>query len=218
MPALAFIGVWSGIIAAPRFIGPLGLLTALMCVVTVWCSGKIYSTLPTIRAWAQPLTVPVYLAFALATGASLLAAMASLFGRFQPVLAGITILTIALVALLKFLYWRTIDVAPRSRTIEEATGLGRIGSVGQWEVPHTAVNFVQKEMGYAVARKHASKLRNLVFLLLAGSAILILVALLLPALALLAALASLAAAAVERWLFFAEAQHVSTLYYGAKAA
>jgi DMSO reductase anchor subunit len=134
------------------------------------------------------------------------------------VLAGITILTIALVALLKFLYWRTIDVAPRSRTIEEATGLGRIGSVSQWEVPHTAVNFVQKEMGYAVARKHAAKLRNLVFLLLAGSAILILLALVVPALALLAAFASLAAAVVERWLFFAEAQHVSTLYYGNKAA
>jgi DMSO reductase anchor subunit len=34
----------------------------------------------------------------------------------------------------------------------------------------------------------------------------------------LAALSALIAAVVERWLFFAEAQHVVTLYYGAERA
>ena len=34
----------------------------------------------------------------------------------------------------------------------------------------------------------------------------------------LAAALALLAAVVERWLFFAEAQHVVTLFYGAKAA
>ncbi len=75
-----------------------------------------------------------------------------------------------------------------------------------------------KEMGYAVARKHAVKLRLLVLLLLGLACLDMLAALALPMLSILAALAALAAAVVERWLFFAEAQHVSTFYYGAKTA
>ena len=217
-PALAFAAIWSGLIDAPQLIGPLGLMTAVMCAVTVFCTAKIYSTLTTIRAWSQPLTVPVYLAFALATGATLLAAIASLFGRFQLFQAILAIVALALVALLKFLYWRTIDSATRTHTIEAATGLGTIGGVSQWELPHTAENFIMKEMGYAVARKHALKLRKLVLLLLGLACLDMLAALALPVLSILAALAALAAAMVERWLFFAEAQHVSTLYYGAKTA
>jgi DMSO reductase anchor subunit len=189
-----------------------------MCAVTVFCTAKIYSTLTTIRAWSQPLTVSVYLAFALATGATLLAAIASLFGRFQLFQAIFAIVALVLVAMLKFLYWRAIDTAARTHTIEAATGLGAIGSVSQWEVPHTSENFIMKEMGYAVARKHALKLRKLVLLLLGLACLDMLAALALPVLSILAASAALAAAVVERWLFFAEAQHVSTLYYGAPRA
>ncbi len=31
-----------------------------------------------------------------------------------------------------------------------------------WELPHTNQNFIQKEMGFVVARKHADKLRMLI--------------------------------------------------------
>lgn len=210
--ALAFGAAWSGLIDAPQLIGILGLLTALMCALTVFCTAKIYSTLKTIRAWNQPLTVPVYLAFALATGAALLAAIAFVFGRFQFFQAWLAIAALILVAVLKFLYWRAIDSSPRSHSMESATGLGRIGAVGQWELPHTAENFIQKEMGYVVARKHAAKLRQLVFILLALSAC---TAPLFPP---ASAVFALGAAVFERWLFFAEAQHVVTLYYGAKTA
>src|SRR5262245_6769442 len=75
VPALIFAALWLGFIDAPRWVGIAGLATALMCVVTVFCTAKIYSTLITIRQWNQPLTVPVYLAFALATGAILLLAI-----------------------------------------------------------------------------------------------------------------------------------------------
>ncbi len=216
--ALAFAVVWSGLIDAPRWIGPLGLVTAALCVITVFCTAKIYSTLKTIRAWHQPLTVPVYLAFALATGATLTTAIATVFGRFQWFQVVLAISFLILVAVLKVPYWRAIDAAPRTHTMEAATGLGRIGTVSEWELPHTATNFIQKEMGYAVARKHAEKLRRLVFFLLAAALIGLLAALAVPVVSLLAAALALAAAVVERWLFFAQAQHVVSLYYGAKAA
>jgi DMSO reductase anchor subunit len=210
VPALLFGLAWSGLVDAPGLIGPLGLLTAAMAIVTVFCTAKIYSTLTTIRAWNNALTVPVYLAFSLATGAALLAAITSVFGNFPGFLVVLSCLLLA--------YWHRIDTAPRDRTIENATGLGAIGRVSQWEVPHTSENYVQKEMGYAVARKHAAKLRRLVIVALALAIALLLASLVLPAAAFPAAALALLAAVVERWLFFAEAQHVVTLFYGAKAA
>ena len=217
IPAVIFGIVWSGLIAAPALVAPLGLITAAMCAISVLCTGQIYACLKTIRAWAQPLTTPAYLAFSLATGGTLLTAVASCFGRFQKFQAIFAIAALLLVGVVKIFYWRAIDAAPRDRTIEAATGLGRIGAVSQWELPHTATNFVQKEMGFAVARKHAAKLRMFVLAALAAALTLMLASLAVPLVSIVATLAALAAAVVERWLFFAEARHVSMLYYGDKA-
>ncbi len=217
-PALAFGLLWSGIVDAPGLIAPLGIVTALMCAVTVYCTAKIYSTLATIRAWNEGLTVPVYLAFALATGAALLMAVAVLFGLFQIFQAAFTAAALLLAAILKYLYWRRIDGADRTRTIEAATGLGSIGSVSQWEMPHTSENYIMKEMGYAVARKHAVTLRSAVLVLFAVALLASLVTYLSPYFALLPAVPALAAAVIERWLFFAEARHVAMLYYGVRSA
>jgi DMSO reductase anchor subunit len=215
VPALLFGLVWTGLVDAPALIGPLGIITALFCVLTVFCTGKIYSSLPTIAAWAQPLTVPVYLAFALATGSGLLAEITVFFDRFQLFLAVFTAIAIVITIVLKLLYWRAIDATPQLSNLGSATGLGRAGEVRQWEVPHTAINFVQKEMGYAVARKHAAKLRRFVIVLLAAALATMLLAIVIPPFAILTCLATLLAAVVERWLFFAEAKHVSMVFYDA---
>lgn len=220
VPILAFGIVWLGIIDRPDLIGPFGLASFIGAAITVFCTAKIYSSLKTIRAWANPLTVPVYLVYALATGATLLMAIASAFDRWQPFQAYLAAAVLILTILLKFLYWRSIDGAERTRTIGDATGLGRIGAVRQWEVPHTAQNFVMKEMGYSVARRHAERLRMIVYALLVASLVLTLLTLAaLPVFfSILAALAAFASAIIQRWLFFAEAQHVVSLYYGAQKA
>jgi DMSO reductase anchor subunit len=217
-PALAFGLVWSGLIDAPQLIAPLGILTAALAIFTVVCTGKIYSTLTTIRAWNTPVTVPVYVFFGLATGAALLAAITSVFGNFPSFLIGMSSMLLVITIGLKMTYWKHIDTAPRSHTMGDATGLGRIGEVRQWELPHSSVNYVQKEMGYVVARRHATRLRGLVVFALLFAIAFLLLSLLVPYAAILAAALALFAAAVERWLFFAEAQHVSTLFYGAASA
>lgn len=218
VPALLFGVVWSGLVHAPSAIAPLAVMTAVFALVTVICTGKIYSTLPTIRAWHNRWTVWLYIAFALATGATILAAVTAVFGNFPAFLVYFSSVLLGSALIVTVLYWRHIDAAPRDLTIEAATGLGRIGKVSQWEVPHTALNYVQKEMGYAVARKHAAKLRSLVVVAIMLSILLMLAALAVPYAALPSAALALFAAVVQRWLFFAEAQHVSTLFYGAKAA
>jgi sulfite dehydrogenase (quinone) subunit SoeC len=97
-----------------------------------------------------------------------------------------------------------------------ATGLGH--GVRQWEVPHTSENYIMKELGFAVARKHAVKLRNAVFLLMLVTLIALVACFLTPWFSFIAAPAILLAAVVERWLFFAEARHVVSLFYGAEKA
>ena len=101
-PALLFGLVWSGLVPAPAWIAPLGLLTAALAVVTVYCTGKIYAVLTTIRAWNHALTVPVYIAFSLATGSALLGAVAAPFGRFQTFQALLTAVRLIVDALMKY--------------------------------------------------------------------------------------------------------------------
>ena len=181
-------------------------------------TGKIYATLKTIRAWHNPWTVWVYLAFALATGAVILAAITSIFGNFPTFLVYFSCAWLIVAIIVKLFYWRSIDAAPRDLTMGDATGLGGLGKVGQWELPHSVPNYVQKEMGYAVARKHAAKLRKLVIAALVLAVLLMLAALAVPYAAVLSMALALFASVVQRWLFFAEAQHVVTLFYGAEAA
>jgi len=218
IPAVLFGAVWSGLVDAPALIVPLAAVASVLAMLTVLSTGKIYSTLATIRSWHNPWTVWVYMSFALATGATILAAVTSIFGNFPAFLVFFSSTLLAVALIVKLGYWRSIDAAPRKLTIEDATGLGRIGRVSQWEVPHTAANYVQKEMGYVVARKHARKLRQIVVVAMLLAILAMFSALVMPLTALLSAALSLFASVVQRWLFFAEAQHVSTLFYGARVA
>ncbi|MGL4490204.1 MAG: dimethyl sulfoxide reductase anchor subunit family protein [Rhizobiaceae bacterium] len=213
--ALIFGAVWSGLVDMPSLIAPFGLLAIFMCLVTVICTGMIYASLKTIRAWNHRLTVPVYLAFSLATGAVLLLFLATFFGRYQIFQLAFAGVSLILVAGLKFAYWRSIDNAKRTHTMASATGLG--DGVRQWEVPHTATNFIMKEMGFVVARRHAMRLRALFFLMLAFAAGALTLCLLTQYFSILALITLGIAAWIERWLFFAEAEHVVQTFYGQHA-
>ena len=180
--------------------------------------------MPTIRHWHQPLTTPVYVVLALATGAVLLGFIMAVCGLNARAAAGLAMVLLIVAAIGKLAYWRAVDAASPLASPESATGLGRFGPVRQFEAPHSQANFIMREMGYAIARKHAAKLRRLVTIMLFILPIVLclLAALSGGTLAMLAlAVASLGAGfgvATERWLFFAEAEHVVMTFYGGKAA
>ena len=106
----------------------------------------------------------------------------------------------------------------------EATGLGDIGKVRLLDNPTMTETFVQREMGYTVARKHALKLRRIAFMAYCAIpfALTLLTSEADPWIAIPGTLAAAIfvslGAVVERWLFFAEAKHVSMLYYGAQTS
>jgi sulfite dehydrogenase (quinone) subunit SoeC len=199
-------------------------LTVICALATLYTTGMIYASLRTIRQWYQPLTAPNYIALGLASGAVLLDLVLRWLDMCGLWFDLLTAFVLAVAAAMKWAYWLRIDDEPRTFTAEAATGLGHLGKVRPLEPPHTQPNFVMREMGYQVGRRHAVMLRNvalaagfglpIVFLLItsaAGWGVAVLAGL-------LAVISMGVGLIVERWLFFAEAEHVSMLYYGAEAA
>jgi sulfite dehydrogenase (quinone) subunit SoeC len=207
------------------FLALLGTLTLGCALATLWCTGMIYASLKTIRAWNHKLVAPLYVLLGLATGRLLLNAIVAVVGSGLSTSAiWLTLLLLLAAWVTKTIYWSSIDDARRTHTIGDATGLGRFGQVRPLDPPHTQANFVMREMGYEVARKHAERLRQLATaLLFIGPALLTLLMLIGGSqinmlLAILAVLSAAVGVSIERWLFFAEAEHVVTLYYGRAAA
>jgi sulfite dehydrogenase (quinone) subunit SoeC len=219
VPALLFGSGW---IFFDRLDALVGLVTTLFAAFTVYCTAMIYASLKPIPAWHNSWVAPVYGALALMTGSLMLNALVRFWGDARLWLDALALTSTILGLVIKMRYWRFIDTTPGPSTAQTATGLK--GTVTFLDGPHTEANYLLREMGYAIARKHAQKLRRIalalgfilplgwtVIALMTGGTLTILAAVLAACLSLLGVL-------IERWLFFAEAKHTVTLYYGATTA
>jgi sulfite dehydrogenase (quinone) subunit SoeC len=212
-----FFGITSGLV------GFCGILAAALAATTIYCTGMIYASLRPIHQWHNPWVVPNYLALGLM---SAFLVLNFLVGLWQPQAPGMAVSAAILVVVawcLKEAYWLSIDTTSAPSTVASATLLGSRGKVRMLEPPHTEENYLLKEMGFAIARKHRARLRAIVRL--AGFALPALLTLLplvvggvigvvSAGIAIVGAALGLVA---ERWLFFAEAKHTVMLYYGAEA-
>ena len=191
----------------------------LLSLATLACTAMIYASLKPVPAWRHPLVLPGYLGFALLTG-GLVATAWQLRTDTPPtaVLVALPLLALALAAL-KWRYWRDIDAQALPVARASALGLPADRQARVFERPHTEANYLTREMGYVLARKHSRKLRGIALLLfgalpaLLGAAVLVLGPGAGVPLLSVAAACALLGAVVERWLFFAEARHLVTLYY-----
>jgi len=198
----------------------LAAIVAAMCAIsTLIATGMIYASLKPIPQWHSDYTVPGYIIYALMSGATLLHAIEHLSGQPARLTGLITLICIAAGTVWKAVTWRHNDSLNSPVSLNSATGLSG-GTIRSIEWPHTEENYVMKEMGYRIARKHAIRLRLFVqifafalpFLL---TAIAVLSGSIIAALCTtLAVIAQASGLLLERWLFFAEAKHVVTLYYG----
>lgn len=218
LPRFAQLGVDVRFVSTPGILAASAVAVVLGALATVYCTSMIYASLRPIPAWTHRSVPVVYLLFALVTGGlaflALLARVGAPVSRFSllAALAGL-----AATSLLKQRYWTSIDTTPLSATRGEALGLPtREATV--FERPHTEGNFVTREMVFVLARRHAHRLRAIALVAFATvPALALAAAWVLPsaagALLLIATLSALAGAFVERWLFFAEARHMVSLYY-----
>lgn len=182
-----------------------GLIGAVLAFGTVFTTAMIYTQIKAVPRWHHWLTPVMFLSFALAGGAMLA-------GQGWAPLA-LLALGAVLVAL-----WKVGDgaFARAGQTLGTATGLDRLGTPTVFDPAHTAGNYLLREMIFVVGRKHARKLRIIAVMLASIlPALILLLPLGWPGIA-LATVIHLAGAFAARWLFFAEAEHVVGLYYGAR--
>jgi DMSO reductase anchor subunit len=218
IPAAIFGIGWLFFGRTGGLIGLCGILAAALSVGTIYCTGMIYRSLKPIRQWHNRWVVPNYLMLGL-MGGLLLLDLIVCFWMSSVAIPLATLVVVAVAWWVKERYWRFIDTASAPSTVASATGLGRRGKVRMLEPPNTEENYLLKEMGFRIARKHRLRLRLVARI--AGFAVPLVATLvaLLATSALAAAFAVLSAAlglVVERWLFFAEARHTVMLYYGAE--
>ena len=182
---------------------------------TVYATSMIYASLRTVACWHHPLTPMCYLMFSV-SGGSLAFVWLSVAVN-QPISNSFTYVAGGLIFtawVIKFLWWRMLDTKKSNSSLASATGLGALGKVKTLMPPHTSENYLQTEMGFVVARRHAVKLRVISVLLgcfvpllglyITEHSIVLLSAVL---------LVHFVGIFVERWLFFAEAKHVVSTYY-----
>jgi DMSO reductase anchor subunit len=219
LPAAVFGIGWVILGRTDGFVAGAGLLSAAGALATVFTTGMIYASLKPVAQWHSRYTVPGYLIFAVMTGAVLFNALLHVFGRGAGAAGILALVAIAIAWGWKIATWRHNDALVQSTTANSATGL-RDGTIRSIEWPHTEENFVLKEMGFQIARKHAAKLRMFVHVLAFAVPLLaVLISLFAggffgAAAAVVAVLAQAPGMLIERWLFFAEAKHAVTLYYG----
>ena len=186
----------------PRLVGQVG---GALALVTVFTTAMIYTQIKAVPRWHHWLTPVMFLTFAVAGGAML-------SGR-----AWAPLLLVAVGGVL-WAVWRVGDGAfgRAGQTLGTATGLDRLGVPSVLDPAHTAGNYLKREMIFVVGRKHAAKLRKIALVLAAALPALVLLLPLGVWGIVLAAALHLAGALAARWLFFAEAEHVVGLYYGAR--
>ncbi len=233
VPALLLVLIW-GIEFVPEisvlwaelfkdeiqnYISVIGGVAGLFAIATVFCTGQIYASLRTIPAWHYSLTTPIYCVLSITSGLLLWILLCALFGYdINQIITLITICMLEASLILKWVYWRYVDSTEFGVTKADAIGFETQTQVLNLEPANQTKNYLMREMGYHVARKHALKLRR--YAAFAGfimPALFLLLVFVNPGYALVfsfgAIISLLFGLMVERWLFFAEAKHIVTLYY-----
>jgi sulfite dehydrogenase (quinone) subunit SoeC len=192
---------WLGL-GLPRQIGFVG---GALAIFTVFTTAMIYAQIAAVPRWHFWTTPALFLTFCV-TGGMIVTGQA---------LAPLACVVLAVLMGMAF-HLGDGRFAAKGVTLGSATGLGAIGAPSVFEQPHTGGNYLMREMIYVVGRKHAARLRVIAVIC---AAVIPAVVLALP-LGLvgigLATLVHLIGAFAARWLFFAEAEHVVGLYYGAR--
>ena len=205
-----------GGVAAPQWTLILGAVASVLIVVLFVCTGMIYACIKFLQEWASPLTVVNYTLLGLSSGFLLASAYAAfmfpgLTNWFGEWTAYITV--VALLARASSLA-RNATLRPKS-TLQSAIGV-RHRKITQQTQGFMGGSFNTREFFHALAPR-LLRSAKWVFLLLVFPLPLLLLALgvswQMPELLVAAFVVQYVGLLVERWYFFADANHPQNLYY-----
>jgi len=195
-----------------------GLPAVLLAWTVIFCTGMIYACLKTIPQWRTALTPINYLALGHFSGSLLLLAVADVGGASLGPYLILALELLVFAAVFKGIYFYRFRATPGRHSMGRALGLGggsTVAAVKLLDAGHSHGTFLTREFGFELARSHAIALR---YVVAAAAFVVPFVALAIGVRGMTAigsvAFVCLAGLLVERWLFFAEAQHVVRLYHG----
>ena len=213
---VAALDAWLAVTGTPQPLSTaVGVLLGLLALGVLYCTGMIYACLKTVPRWHNWLVPACYVLLGLYSGALLsLPFVANDVGAI-PQQATLVLVLLAMALLVKTIYYFRFRAPVGQHTINQALTLGP-KTIRLLDVGHTHGTFLTDEFCFQLARGHARLLRLVVigagfllpFLVLVADARGI-------APLVVAGLACMLGLLAERWLFFAEAQHVVRLYHGA---
>jgi DMSO reductase anchor subunit len=194
----------------------LGALTALACIALFVCTAMIYASIRFLQEWASPLTLVNYSVLGLASGCTLATALAALAAPtlVSPFGGGAELFTVVGLATRGLSLARNARLTPRS-SLRTAIGI-RHPVIRQRSMGFMGGSFGTREFFHG---KQPGTLRQLKWAFLVAAFVL---PLLLLAVGMAARSTPLLATAfavqylgllVERWFFFAQANHPQNLYY-----
>lgn len=186
-------------------ITPLAILGIVGSVLTIFTTSMIYASIKAIPAWHNKWVVIGYQINALASGG----VAYIMVGGWQHYMIVVILLIVALI--IKIMTWIYIDRNRGKYTRESALGLTDFGKAKPFEPAHSQKNYLQREMGYELSASRRMIMRwiALGFGFILPAYLLYVGFILAPIIALIC----LGGLMAERWLFFAEAEHVVRLYY-----
>ena len=197
--------------------------TSILCLITIYCTGQMYATLKTIPAWNNILVTPIYTINAICMGALTVYCFTRFYEFEISYLYHLTIASLTLCLFMKLIYWYIINKKTIS-TANSATGLGKDNNISLFEGPHTGKNFLTTEMINKIKKEKANFLRLcfgiltciLPIYMIIQEASLIIDSFILKLTFLFVLIFALIGMLIERYLFFIQAKHVVSLYYGEK--
>src|SRR5260370_13275569 len=160
LPAAIFGIGWVFFGATGGLIGLCGIAAAALAAATIYCTGMIYASLKPIHQWHNRWVVPNYFALGLMSGFLVLDFLVRLWAPRPSGVALLTLIVVLMAWWLKEQHWRFLDTTSARGTVSTATLLGSRGKVRMLEPPHTEENYLLKEMGFRIARKHQARLRR----------------------------------------------------------
>jgi DMSO reductase anchor subunit len=193
-----------------------GAIATLLCFTLFICTGMIYACLKMLQEWATPLTVVNYLLLGAASGFMLATAFAAwqdsgmtgFFGGWTIILTALAFITRSASLI------RNAKLKPKS-TLESAIGI-RHAKIQQKSQGAMTGTFNTREFFHGASKRKYKSVKWM-FLALAFPLPLILLSIglaaQLPGLLLAAFLLQYVGLLMERWFFFAQANHPQNLYY-----
>lgn len=199
-----------------------GALLLVVSVATVVCTAMIYACLRTVPRWRSWHTPVIFLLQSVLSGGLLWATVRVASGASTALPSGGLLISLCALTLTVTLLYYAKFSQRLTATLNEALGVPMQAPAGHVQGPvrlldtgHSHRTFLTQEFGFVLAREHGQRLRTLMGLLTTGVPVLLLL-LAPPVVSVLAAatVSFLAGAMVQRWLFFAQAEHVVRLYHG----